>query len=69
MENKFESTSALIVRSEEKSRVILETVVYVAFALSAIFSIFQFAQHPVRVPAGGITPCVACAAPVEIVHS
>jgi hypothetical protein len=65
---KFESTYALIVRSEEKSRSILETIVYVTLILIAIFSMFQFAQHPVRVPASGITPCVACAAPAELIH-
>jgi hypothetical protein len=70
METKFESTYALIVRSEEKSRTILETVVYVAFILSAVFSIWQFAQHPVTVPAAGLTPCVACTTSIDNnVHS
>jgi len=60
MNNKFESTYALLVRSEEKSRGVFEIVVYVAFILSVVFSILQFAQTPVTAPAPGTKPCVAC---------
>jgi len=61
MNNEFESTYALLVRSEEKGRGVLETIVYAAFILSAIFLIWQFAtQPPVRIPACGLEPCVAC---------
>ena len=61
MNNEFESTYALLVRSEEKGRGLLETIVYAAFILSAIFSIWEFAtQRPVKIPAGGLEPCVAC---------
>jgi hypothetical protein len=60
--NTNESTYALIVRSEaeEKGRGVLETVLYAAFILSAVFSIWQFARQPVTVPARGLEPCVAC---------
>ena len=60
MNNKFESTYALVARSEEKGRNVLEIAVYAAFILSVVFSILQFAQMPVTVPAPGTKPCVAC---------
>ncbi|MDB6147769.1 MAG: hypothetical protein JWO45_1433 [Spartobacteria bacterium] len=60
MKNQQESTYALLVRSEEKSRGVLECVAYSAFILSAIFAILQFVNHPVKIPAAGIEPCVAC---------
>jgi hypothetical protein len=61
MNNEFESTYALLIRSAEKGRSVLETVVYTLFILSAIFSIWQFAtQRPIRIPARGLQPCVAC---------
>jgi hypothetical protein len=46
MNNEHESTYTLLVRSEEKGRSIMETVVYALFSLSAIVSIWQFAQQP-----------------------
>jgi len=55
MESHEESTYALLVRSEEKSRGVLETVLYAFFILSAIVSIWQFAQQPVRLSAPGLT--------------
>jgi hypothetical protein len=48
--NKFESTYALLVRSEEKSRSRLEVLVYALFLLSAVFSIWQFAHQNVAFP-------------------
>jgi len=60
MNQEFESTYALIVRSEEKTRAVLETVLYAIFVLSAIVGIWQFAQTPVKVSAPGLEPCVAC---------
>ena len=44
-----ESTYALLVHSEEKGRGLLETVLYVAFILSAVLLIWQFAQSPVSI--------------------
>jgi hypothetical protein len=56
-----ESTYALLVRSEEKERGLLETVLYALFILSAVAAICQFAQQPVNVPAAGFQPrCVTC---------
>jgi hypothetical protein len=46
----FESTYALIVRSEEKERSIFEGAVYFAVVLSAIVSIWQAATQPVALP-------------------
>jgi hypothetical protein len=47
---KNRSTYALLVQSEEKSRNILETALYALFALSAVVSIWQFAQQPSLLP-------------------
>jgi hypothetical protein len=60
--NQQESTYALLVRSEEKSRGVLEIVLYALFILSAVVPLWQFAQQPVKVPAAGLQPahCVAC---------
>jgi hypothetical protein len=44
MNNKFESTYAMLVRSEENGRRILEFFVYAVFAVSAAMSILQFAS-------------------------
>ena len=56
MNSNEESTYALIVRSEEKSRTALEVVMYACLAVSVVFSIYQFAHQPVVVPAAGLTP-------------
>jgi ABC-type sugar transport system permease subunit len=47
---KNRSTYALLVQSEEKSRNIMETALYALFALSAVVSIWQFAQQPSSLP-------------------
>jgi len=39
-------TYKLLVQSEEKSRNVLETVVYALVAVSALVSIWQFAEQP-----------------------
>jgi hypothetical protein len=54
MNNQFESTYALLVRSEEKGRGVLETVLYVAFILSAVLMIWEFARSPVNIRALGL---------------
>ena len=43
MNNQFESAYAMLVRSEEKGRGILEVLVYAVFAFSVVLSICQFA--------------------------
>jgi hypothetical protein len=53
MNNQFESTYGLLVRSEEKGRGVLEAVLYVAFVLSAVLLIWQFALSPVNPRAAG----------------
>jgi hypothetical protein len=50
-----DTTYALLVRSEEKGRGIMETAVYALLGLSAILSILQFAQPPDRLPATTLT--------------
>jgi hypothetical protein len=62
MNNQQESTYALLVRSEEKSRSALEIILYALFIFSAFIALWQFAQQPVKVPAAGLQParCVAC---------
>ena len=60
MNNQFESTYGLLVRSEEKGRGVLEIVVYAVFILSIVSAIWQFTQTPVKVRAPGAEPCVAC---------
>ena len=44
--NGFESTYALLVRSEDKERNMFEGVAYLVFILSAVFSIWQMVQQP-----------------------
>ncbi|PYL52520.1 MAG: hypothetical protein DMF29_10725 [Verrucomicrobia bacterium] len=47
---KKRSTYRLLVQSEEKSRNILETGLYALFAISAVVSIWQFAQQTSSLP-------------------
>lgn len=56
----FESIYALLVRSEEKRRNVLEVVLYSMFLISVVVGIWQFAQTPVGISEPGIEPCVAC---------
>jgi len=50
----FESTYALLVRSEEKERGMFEGAAYLVFILSAVFSIWSVAQQPVALPKGEV---------------
>jgi hypothetical protein len=50
----FESTYALIVRSEERERGVTEGAVFLLFMLSVLFSIWQVAQQPITLPTDGI---------------
>lgn len=50
----FESTYALIVRSEERERGVSEGAVFLLFMLSVLFSIWQVAQQPITLPTDGI---------------
>jgi hypothetical protein len=69
MKNNQESTYALLVRSEERSRSALETVAYSTFILSVIVAIWQFAQQPVNIPASGIEPGVSTVSEVILTNS
>jgi hypothetical protein len=57
-----ESTYALLIRSEEKSRNIIEMAICPILILGAVIAIWQFAQQPVNIPAAGLkgAGCVAC---------
>jgi hypothetical protein len=50
-ENQRESTYALLMRSEEKSRNLLEMVIYPLLIIGAIIAIWQFALQPMDLPA------------------
>ena len=69
MKNHQESTYALLVRSEEKSRGALETVLYSTCILSVIVAIWQFAHQPVNIPAAGIEPDATTASEVTLINS
>jgi hypothetical protein len=66
--NHNQSTYALLVRSEEKSRSALETIAYSTCILSVVAAIWQFAHQPVNLPTSGIEPgtiaeAVQCTSP------
>jgi hypothetical protein len=56
MNNEAQSTYGLLVRSEDKGRGIMETVVYALFGLSAIISIWQFVEQPNGLPIDAPAP-------------
>jgi hypothetical protein len=47
----FESTYALIVRSEEKHRSRLETLAYTLLVISSLFAVSQFGREAMTMPA------------------
>lgn len=61
-ENQHESTYALLIRSEEKSRNVVEMAICPILILGAVIAIWQFAQQPVNIPPAGLkgAGCVAC---------
>ena len=50
MNNEFESTYTLLVRSEDKGRNLMEVGVFTLIALSALLAVWQFAQQPNPLP-------------------
>jgi hypothetical protein len=60
MNDQFESNYALVVRSEEKGRGVLEILVYAILFLSVVSSIWQFAQTALNISAPGVEARVAC---------
>ena len=65
----FESTYALLVRSEEKERSIFEGVAYLVFILSAIFSIWNVAQQPIELPKDGVIHTTSAAQSTDMHHA
>ena len=63
---KKRSTYRLLVQSEEKSRNILEIALYGLFAVSAVASIWQFADQPNALPLDRIGTMAADQAEVRI---
>ena len=59
LNDQFESNYALLIRSEEKGRGILEILVYAVFFLSVVSSIWQFAQTPLKISESGVEARVA----------
>ena len=49
-----ESAYSLLIRSEEKSRNACELIMYPCLILGPLIAIWQFAQHPVNIPAAGL---------------
>src|SRR5437588_2824159 len=52
-DSRYQSTYALLVRSEERSRNIFELIVYPLLILGPLIAIWQFAQQPVNIPVAG----------------
>ena len=50
-----ESTYAMLVRSEEKERTILETLLYFLVVVSAIAALLQFAHQSIALPLEEVT--------------
>ena len=49
------STYALLVRAQAEENSVYETAIYMLFILSAVFSIWQVAQQPLRLPMTAIS--------------
>ena len=61
----FESTYALLVRSEEKQRTRIEGVFYTLLVISSIFALSQFAREAVTMPAQIVRSPTAVTAPAQ----
>jgi hypothetical protein len=64
----FESTYALLVRSEDKERSRFEGVAYLVFILSAVFSIWQMVQQPVTLPTSPVLHTTSVAHSTDTNH-
>jgi len=62
----FESTYALLVRSEEKQRSRFETLIYVLLIVSAAFAVSQFGHQAARLPSS--IAHVSTISPAELRH-
>jgi len=61
----FESTYALLVRSEEKQRSRFETLVYTVLAVSTIFAVLQFGREAAMMPSSIAHVSTTISAPVQ----
>ncbi len=63
LETQHESIYALLIRSKEKKRDLLELTIHPTLMLGAILAIWQLVQQPVNIPAAGLerATCVVCA--------
>lgn len=61
----FESTYALLVRSEEKERSMFEGAAYLVLILSSVFSIWQVARQPIVLPKGDVIHTTSVAQSIE----
>ena len=64
----FESTYALIVRSEEKQRSRFETLVYALLVISTLFAVSQFGREAITMPANVVRSTTPVAVEATIVH-
>lgn len=55
-ETEWESTYALLARSEERNRNLLEITIYPLLITAGLIAISQFAQQAMDIPATGIKP-------------
>jgi hypothetical protein len=53
-QNQEESAYSPLIRFEEKSRNAFELTIYPCLILGPLIAIWQFAQHPVNIPAAGL---------------
>ena len=67
-EGVHESTYALLMRSEEKQRSILEIVIFALIILCAVVSLFQFAGQSVAFPISAIHSADSGASPATAQH-
>jgi len=61
----FESTYALLIRSEEKERGLFEGMAYLVFIASVIFSIWHVAQQPMALPKGDVIHTTAATQSID----
>ena len=61
----FESTYALLMRSEEKQRSRFETLVYTVLAVSTIFAVLQFGREAAMMPSSIAHVSTTISAPVQ----
>jgi hypothetical protein len=61
----FESTYALLLRSEEKQRSRFETLIYTILAVSTIFAVLQFGREAAMMPSSIAHVSTTVSAPVQ----